>query len=109
MAEAEEAQAKVISRIEVRMPRKEQPIWVHRDVAQALREAKLHFEGLTKTRMTWSAWLYALACGALAVSALGGIKIKCPLCGDFGMQLHYTSFQEEANSEHPGEVDTHPS
>jgi len=77
------------------MPRKEQPIFVHRDVFNALREAKIHFEGITNTRMTWSAFLYAMACGALAVSALAGLRIRCPLCGDFGMELFYSMAQEE--------------
>ena len=69
------------------------PIFVQDDVFNALREAKLHYEGLTGANMTWSAWLYALACGALAVSALAGLKIKCPLCGDSGVQLFYKSFE----------------
>lgn len=73
------------------MPRKEKPIWVHEDVFKALHEAKLHYEGITETKMTWSAWLYALACGALAVSSFAGLKLKCPLCGDFGMQMFYSS------------------
>ncbi len=77
------------------MPRKEKPIWVHEDVVKALHEAKLHYEGITKTKMTWSAWLYALACGALAVSALAGLKIRCPNCGDAGMQLYYSEFIKE--------------
>jgi len=76
--------------------RKEKPIWVHQDVFEALREAKLHYEGLTGAKMTWSAWLYALACGALAVSALAGLKIKCPTCGDSGMQLYYSQFEATA-------------
>lgn len=81
------------------MPRKEIPIFIHRDVHAALREAKTHFEGITNTKMTWSAYLYAMACGALAVSALAGLKLKCPLCGDFGMQMYYSSF--EASEEQP--------
>ncbi len=73
--------------------RKEKPIWVHQDVFEALREAKVHYEGLTGAKMTWSSWLYALACGALAVSALAGLKIRCPTCGDSGMQLYYSQFE----------------
>ena len=76
------------------MPRKEKPIFVHADVFNALREAKLHYEGVTKTKMTWSAWLYSLACGALAVGALAGLRLKCPLCGELGMQMSYSSFKE---------------
>lgn len=72
---------------------------MHQDVQEALREAKLHYEGVTGTKMTWSAWLYALACGALAVSALAGLKIKCPLCGDSGMQLYYSQFGAEGNND----------
>lgn len=83
------------------MARKEKPIFVHDDVFQALREAKLHYEGITKTKMTWSAWLYALACGALAVSSLAGLQIKCPLCGDSGMQLYYSRMEEERATETP--------
>jgi len=82
------------------MPRKEKPIFIHADVFNALREAKLHFEGITNTRMTWSAYLYAMACGALAVSALAGLRIKCPLCGDSGMQMYY-SMPEEEESQQP--------
>ncbi|MBA7566962.1 hypothetical protein ES708_08662 [subsurface metagenome] len=76
------------------MPRTEKPIWVHADVFNALREAKLHYEGITKTKMSWSAWLYAMACGALAVSALAGLRLKCPICGEVGMQMSYKSFEE---------------
>lgn len=77
------------------MARKEKPIYVHDDVFQALKEAKIHYEGITKTRMTWSAYLYALACGALALSSLAGLRLRCPLCGDFGMQLYYSRFDEQ--------------
>lgn len=80
------------------MPRKEKPIFVHGDVFNALREAKLHYEGVTGAKMTWSAWLYALACGALAVSALAGLQIRCPLCGDSGVELYYSKRQESATS-----------
>lgn len=75
------------------MPRTDKPIFIHKDVFEALREAKVHFEGITKTNMTWSAYLYALACGALAVSSLIGLKIRCPVCGDSGMQLFYSTFE----------------
>lgn len=75
------------------MARKEKPIFVHGDVFNALREAKIHYEGITKTKMTWSAYLYALACGALAVSSLIGLKIRCPTCGDSGMQLFYSTYE----------------
>lgn len=88
------AQVKKFKSTEVTMPRKNvTPIFVHTDVFKALREAKIHYEGLTKTHMTWSAWLYALACGALAVSTLAGLTIRCPTCGDHGMQLYYSSLE----------------
>lgn len=74
---------------------KQKRIALHSDVFEALREAKLHFEGITKTRMTWSAFLYALASGALALSSLAGLRMRCPLCGDFGMQMYYSSFEVE--------------
>lgn len=77
------------------------PIFVHDDVFNALREAKLHFEGITNTRMTWSAYLYAMACGALAVSALAGLRIRCPICGDSGMQLYYSMPEEEEGATTP--------
>jgi len=76
------------------MPRKEKPIFIHEDVYKALQEAKLHYEGITKTKMTWSAYLYALACGALAISSLIGLNIRCPTCGDSGTVLYYSSRQE---------------
>lgn len=75
--------------------RKEKAIYIHEDVFRGLQEAKLHFEGITKTKMTWSAYLYALSCGALAVSSLAGLKLRCPVCGDFGVQLYYSQFVEE--------------
>lgn len=77
------------------MPRTDKPIWVHADVFALLREAKIHFEGITKTKMTWSAYLYALAAGALAISAFGNLRIRCPQCGDFGMQMYYSSFEQQ--------------
>lgn len=76
------------------MVRKEKPIYVHNDVFQALKEAKIHYEGITKTKMTWSAFLYALAAGALAISAFANLRMRCPICGDFGMQMYYSSCEE---------------
>lgn len=73
--------------------RKDKAIYVHSDVFQALQEAKMHFEGITKARTTWSAFLYALAAGALAISSFAGLKLRCPLCGDFGMQLYYSQIE----------------
>lgn len=55
----------------------------------------LHYEGITRTNMTWSAFLYTLASGALAASSLAGLQLTCPLCGDFGMRLYYRQFVEE--------------
>lgn len=78
--------------------RKEKPIFVHSDVFRALQEAKIHFEGITGARLTWSAFLYALASGALAVSSLAGLQIRCPLCGDSGMELFYKRLEEETIS-----------
>jgi len=76
------------------MPRTDKPIWVHADVFNALREAKTHFEGITKTKMTWSAYLYALAAGALAISVFSNLRLRCPTCGDMGMQMYYSKFAE---------------
>lgn len=89
------------------MPRKDKAIYVHADVFKALQEAKIHFEGLTRTRTTWSGFLYALAAGALAISAFGGLRMRCPLCGDFGMELYYKSFVEEQGEETSSEAFAH--
>jgi len=63
------------------MPRKDKPIFVHSDVFKMLQEAKIHAQGLTGTNMTWSAFLYMLAAGALAMASLSGLSLKCPECG----------------------------
>lgn len=73
--------------------RKEKAIYVHEDVRKALTEAKIHFEGITRSKITWSAFLWALASGALSMSALAGLKIHCPTCGDSGMELYFKSFE----------------
>ena len=87
--------------------RQDKPIYVHADVFKTLREAKIQFEGMTGCHMTWSAFLYALGAGALAISALAGMKIHCPTCGDSGMELYFKSFEvPEENQKGSG---THPS
>ena len=80
------------------MARNVKPIFVHEDVFKSLVEAKLHFEGITEIKMTWSAYLYALACGALALSSLGGLTLHCPLCGDSNVGMYY---KKEATQNKP--------
>lgn len=84
------------------MPRKEKPIFVHSNVFYSLREAKLHFEGLTHTKMTWSAFLYILAAGALTLASLSGLRLHCPECGHES-ELYYRMDEdkESTNSEAP--------
>lgn len=80
----------------VKMPRKninQTSIYVHGDVHKSLQEAKLHFEGLTGSKVSWSGYLYLLSAGALAMSALNGLQARCPNCGH-AMELYYKTGQE---------------
>jgi len=67
---------------------KQKAIYLHEDVFNLLTEAKIHLQGLTGTRMTWSAFLYSLAAGALALASFQGLNLRCPSCG-YTSELYY--------------------
>lgn len=79
------------------MPRKEKAIFVHSDIFNLLKEAKLHTEGLTGARLTWGSFLYMLASGALAMSTFAGLELKCPVCGHTA-ELYYREPKKKAKS-----------
>lgn len=79
------------------MPRKEKSIFVHADVFNLLEQAKIHTQGLTGTRLTWSSFLYMLASGALAMSTFAGLELECPVCGHTS-ELYYRDPKKRVRS-----------
>lgn len=47
---------------------------------QILSLAKANFERVTGLRVSWAAFLIAISTGALAATAITGLKLKCPSC-----------------------------
>ena len=61
-----------------------------------LSQAKQGFEGLTRTRLSWGAWLIALSLGSLAARRLAGFKLYCETCGgEVRISLHEVLEPEE--------------
>lgn len=60
---------------------KHKAIYVHADVFNLIEQAKIHVQGLTGAKLTWSSYLYILASGALAMSTFAGLEMHCPNCG----------------------------
>ena len=53
-----------------------------------LASAKTGFEKLTGGKLSWGAYLVALASGALAGYTISGFELRCPDCGnEMGMRL----------------------
>ncbi len=73
---------------------KQTAIYLHRDAYNLLKEAKTHLEGLTNTKMSWTAFLYMLSAGALAMASLQGLQLRCPECGHQSA-LYYSSSDQE--------------
>ena len=48
---------------------------------EILQQAKKAFENLTGVKVSWGAYLVALAAGALASYTIAGFNLKCSECG----------------------------
>lgn len=70
------------------MKKTQKAIYLHADAFNLLQEAKIHLQGLTGTRMSWTTFLYMLAAGALAMASLQGLTLRCPECGHTS-ELYY--------------------
>lgn len=76
------------------MKKAQKAIYVHKDAFNLLEQAKIHLQGLTNTRMSWTTFLYMLAAGALAMASLQGLTLSCPECGHTS-ELYYKMAPEE--------------
>jgi len=61
--------------------------------------SKAVLEKMSGTRLSWGAYLAALASGSLAPFALRGLELDCPVCGARSMLRYQASKAGPASSE----------
>jgi hypothetical protein len=63
------------------MPRRKQKtISLDEEAFHYLSQARANLEKITRVKMSWEAFFLATSTGSLAIAAIAGAHIRCPVC-----------------------------